>query len=99
METIDGNDVYFIEAVNARGKKTMEYYDVATSLLVRKVQTLEGGKEPITQTSDYKNYQEVQGGNGYKVPYQVSESGAGQTVNAKVQTVEVNKGIADSEFN
>ena len=99
METIDGKDVYLVEAVNAKGKKTMEYYDVATSLLVRRIITMGDPKEPVTQVSDYGDYKEVPGTNGYKVPYEIAESGQGQVVKAQVQTVEVNKGVADTEFN
>ena len=99
MDNINGSDVYVIEVVNSKGKKTSEYYDVATSMLVRRIQTIEGPKGTTVQTSDYKNYKEVPGTNGYKVPYDVSESGEGQTMNAKVKSVEVNKGIPDTEFN
>jgi zinc protease len=99
MEAVDGKDVYMVEAVNAKGKKTMEYYDATNGLLVRKVLTVDGPKEPMTQISDYRNYKEVPGTNGYKVPYEVSESAQGHVMKAIVQTVEVNKGIADSEFN
>ena len=99
MDNIDGHDVYVVESVNAKGKKTMEYYDAGSSLLVRRVITVAGPKETMTQISDYKNYKEVPGGNGYKIPYDVSESQQGHVLKAQVQTVEVHKGIADTEFN
>ncbi len=99
LEDVDGKDAYLVEAVNAKGKKTMEYYDAATSLLIRRVITTDGPKEPGTQVSDYKNYKEVPGTNGYKVPYDVSEGQPGQMIKATVQSVEVNKGVPDSEFN
>ena len=99
IETVDGKDAYVVETVNSKGKKSTEYYDVATAMLVRKVQVEDGPKEPITVTMDYKNYKEVPGTNGYKVPYIVLQDGGGQTMNANVKTVEANKGIADTEFN
>ncbi|MCW3124267.1 MAG: hypothetical protein JWQ38_3759, partial [Flavipsychrobacter sp.] len=45
-------------------------------------------------------YREVPGTNGYKVPYKISESTPGQGgITEKVTSVEVNKGIPDSDFN
>jgi len=100
MEAVNGSDAYVLDVVSAKGKKSTEYYDVKSGLLVRKIQTQDGPQGPVTQTSDYKDYREVPGTNGYKVPYEVTEAGAGNpTITAKVQSVDVNKGIADTEFN
>ena len=98
MEAIDGADAYVVEAVNKAGKKSTEYYNAATGLLVRRIQTMKNEQGSITQISDYRDYREVPGTGGYKVPYDVSENDGGNTVNAKVESVEANKGIADSEF-
>jgi predicted Zn-dependent peptidase len=98
IETINGNDAYLIEAVNARKKTTKEYYDVQTGLRLREIETQETEQGPLTQTVDYSDYKEVPGSNGYKMPYSVSQSGAGPTMVAKVQSVEINKNIADTEF-
>ena len=95
MEALNGKDAYKIEAVNKSGKKSTEYYDVANGLLVKKVEG-EGDKMSITEFGDYK---EVAGANGYKVPYKVTQIQGPQTISATVQTVEINKGIADTEFN
>jgi zinc protease len=95
METINGSKAYILDIVNAKGKKSTEYYDATSGLLVRKIQ----GEGEKTQTSDYADYREVPGTGGYKIPYKVTEVGGGQTISATVQTVEVNKGIEDSEFN
>ena len=96
MESVNGSNAYVIDVVNAKAKKSVEYYDAANGLLVRKVH---GAGEKV-QTSDYTDYREVPGTNGYKVPYKVTESGAGNpTITEEVQSVEVNKGIADGEFN
>jgi len=95
MESVNGSNAYVLDVVNGKGKKSAEYYDAADGLLVRKVQ----GEGEKTQTSDYADYREVPGTNGYKVPYKVTESGAGNpTITEQVQTVEVNKGIMDTEF-
>jgi hypothetical protein len=96
MEAVNGSNAYVVDVVNAKGKKSTEYYDAASGLLVRKIQ---GAGEKV-QTSDYADYRVVPGTNGYKVPYKVTESGAGNpTITEDVQSVEVNKGIGDGEFN
>jgi predicted Zn-dependent peptidase len=99
VESVEGSDAYVVEAVNAKGKKTTEYYDKSSGLLVKKVETQETPQGATTQTSGYANYKEVPGGNGYKIPYTVTESMGPQNITAEVQSVEVNKGIPDSEFN
>jgi zinc protease len=96
MENVNGSNAYVLDAVNAKGKKSVEYYDAASGLLVKKIQ----GEGDKMQTSEYGDYREVAGGNGYKVPYKVTESAPGTPVLSEtVTTVEVNKGIPDTEFN
>ncbi len=95
IEKVNGNDAYVLECVDAKGKKSMEYYDVASSLLVRRVQG-EGEQSQILEFGDYK---EVPGASGYKMANKVVQTAGGQTISATVQSIEVNKGIADSEFN
>jgi len=95
MENVNGTNAYVIDVVNGKGKKSVEYYDAASGLLLRKTQ----GEGEKMQISDYGDYREVPGANGYKVPYKVTESGAGNPpITEQVQTVEVNRGIADAEF-
>ncbi len=95
IESVNGKDAYVLEAINGKGKKSVEYYDVTTGFLLKNLQG-EGEKSAVTE---YDDYREVPGTNGYKVPYKVTQTGGGQTINATVKSVEVNKGIADTEFN
>ncbi len=95
LEDVNGNKAYVMDVVNAKGKKSVEYYDATTNMLIRKVQ----GEGEALQTSDYSDYRDVPGTNGYKVPYKVVETAGGQSFTAEVSTVEINKGIADTEFN
>jgi hypothetical protein len=95
MEDVNGSKAYVIDVVNAKGKKSVEYYDANSGLLVKKIQ----GEGEKMQTSEYSDYREVPGTNGMKVPYKVNQSAEGQDISATVTSVEVNKGIPDSEFN
>ena len=94
MENINGGNAYILEVVDGKGKKSTEYYDATSGLLVRKMQ----GEGEKMQTSDYFDYREVPGTNGYKVPYKVTETQQGQSYSETVQSVEVNKGIPDTDF-
>ncbi len=99
METIEGADAYSVDAVDAKGKKTTEYYDTKTGLKVREIKYTKGEDGTTTpQTSDYSDYREVPGANGYKVPYFFSIPGPGTNLNIKVQSVDINKEIPDSQF-
>lgn len=95
MEAINGSQAYVLSVVNGKGKKSTEYYDANSGLLVKRI-IGEGDK---LQTSEYMDYKEVPGTAGYKMPYRVTEQGQGQTFTQVVQSVEVNKGIPDTEFN
>ncbi|GAA4459353.1 hypothetical protein GCM10023093_00180 [Nemorincola caseinilytica] len=100
VETIEGATAYILEVVDGQNNKVTEYYDEKSGLLVRqtKVEKDPQGNE-VAGTTDMSDYREVPGTNGYKVPYFMSiPAGGGMSFNLKVQSVEVNKGIPDTEF-
>ncbi len=99
METVEGADTYKIDAVDGKGEKTTEYYDAKTSLKVRETKYQKGPDGTVAPaTSDYSDYREVPGANGYKIPYFFSIPGPGANINLKVQSADVNKDMPDSEF-
>lgn len=99
MDKVNDADAYVVEVVDAGGKKSTEYYDVKSGLLVKEVSTEEGEDgSAMSIPTDYSDYKEVPGTGGYKVPYSIKRGGP-FTVIATVQSVDVNKGIADTEFN
>jgi len=99
QEQLNGADVYVVEATNAKGEKSTEYYSVADGLLVKETEVMETPQGAMTLSTEYSDYREVPGANGYKIPYTVKiPLGPGMSITAKVQSVEINKGIADSEF-
>lgn len=100
IETIEGANAYILEVVDANNNKVTEYYDEKSGMLVRqtKYEKDPQGNE-VAGTTDLSDYREVPGTNGYKVPYFMSiPAGGGMSFNLKVQSVEVNKGIPDTEF-
>ncbi len=89
---VNGADAYVVEAEDAKGKKSTEFYDVATGFIVKQIGASEGGNPG--QVTEFADYQEVPGSNGYKMPYTVKFMGA----EFKIQSVDINKGISDKEF-
>ena len=89
---VNGADAYMVENLDKKGKKSTEYYDVKTNLLVKQVQAGEGDNPGMVM--EFGDYKEVPNANGYKMPFSLKMMGG----EFKIQTVEVNKGIADKEF-
>lgn len=90
--TLDGKDAYMVEATDKKGKKSTQFYDVATAFLVKQVSAGEGDNPG--QIIEFGDYKEVPGSNGYKIPYSMKLNGG----DFRIQTAEVNKGISDKEF-
>lgn len=96
VEPVEGKDAYKIEITSASGKKSTDFFDKATGLKIRSIETQEGPQGPTSSTSDYEDYREV---NGVKVPYRLKTVGlAPFPLIFEVKSVEVNKGIDDSVF-
>jgi predicted Zn-dependent peptidase len=94
IELINGKEAYILEVISPKGKKSTEWYDVTSGLKLRSIQITESPQGPLNQISDIKEYKEVE---GVKFPSIVEISGA---MNMKLiaETIEVNKGLNDSEF-
>ncbi|MFM9951512.1 MAG: caspase domain-containing protein [Saprospiraceae bacterium] len=96
VEKVNGKDAYKLDITAPSGIKVTEFFDKATWLKVRTVQIEQGSEGPVTSTSDYEDYRNV---NGIKVPYRLTTSGStAAPMVLEGQSVEINKGIADSEF-
>jgi zinc protease len=98
VEKLDGQDVYVLETIDGTGKKGKEYYSVSSGYLLKDVTVRSGPQGEAAVTVEYKDYREVPNANGFKIPYTVLQGSATQSVEAKLQSIEINKGIPDSEF-
>jgi len=94
VEHADSNAYYVVEASYPSGRRSLEYFDSSSGYLVKVVRGLVGN----SRTSTYSDYREVPGGGGYKMPYVITEKSRSQAITEQVQTVELNKGISDDEF-
>lgn len=95
IEPVNGSDAYVLELESPAGKKSTEWYDIASGLKVKAVATNTNSMGTMTQTSEFTEYKEM---NGIKYPGLVSITGTPMPLKLKLDTVEVNKGIKDSEF-
>lgn len=94
VEAVNGKDAYLMEVVSPKGKKSTEWYDVESKLKVRISQTVTTEMGPIVNTTDIWEYKEV---DGVKFPSVISISGA-MSMKLTAESINVNKGVADSEF-
>lgn len=98
IEKLDGQDTYVLETLDADGDKGKEYYSVATGLLVKSLNHKTTPQGEMSISTEYKDYKDVPGSGGYKVPSALKQNLGPQSFDAKLETAEINKGIADSEF-
>jgi zinc protease len=94
IEAVNGKDAYIMEVISPKGKKSMEWYDVESKLKVRTSQTTNSEMGPVISTTDILEYKDV---NGLKFPSVISISGA-MSMKLTAESINVNKGVADSEF-
>ena len=93
------NGAYVVEMTSMEGKKSKAYYDVTSGYLVKQVSSETSPEGEVTQTVEFSDYKEVPGANGYKIANTVKLIGmAPIPISSTLKSVEVNKGIADSEF-
>ncbi len=87
IEDLNGKEAYAIELTYPGGNIETEYYDVLSSLKVKKV-------TPDGQT-DFMDYKEV---NGFKYPYTIQQDMGGQAMKLTVESIEINTKVDDSLF-
>jgi zinc protease len=99
MEQVNGADAYVVDVVDAVNAKSVEYYDVKSGLLVKETKNEDDGQgNMVAISTEYSNYKEIAGAGGYKIPFTIKQNGP-MPITVNVETAEVNKGIAATEFN
>ncbi len=91
MEAINNKDAYRVAFTFPSGKKSTNYYDVNSGLLVRTVDEGAGA----TQTVDFDDYRDVQ---GVKYPFKMSLVTPQGAIDLITSSIEVNTNLADSLF-
>ncbi len=95
METINNKDAYKVVLNMPNGKKTTQYFDTNTGLLIRQISTADTPQGSFTSTIDFDNYKDV---DGIKVPYKLTQSTPMGSIELTTTEVSINKGVPDSDF-
>ncbi len=91
IEPIDGKDAYVVSL--SSGKET--FYDKESGLKMKEVSTQEMMGQTITATVSYGEYKDVE---GIKFPHLITQTAGPQEITFKVNSISVNKGVSDSDF-
>jgi len=95
IEKVEGHDAYKIKITMENGKSDTEYYDVKTYFMVKRITTDDTPQGQVTTTvimGDYKKVENV------FFPHKMVTQMGPMSVEMKCTTLEVNKGIKDSNF-
>lgn len=95
IETIEGKKAYAVEITKPSGGKTTYYYDMESGLKVRSSTVAEGPQGSMVQNTDLSDYRDVE---GVKFPFVMILPMGPMNMTGKVQKIELNTGISDSEF-
>jgi len=94
VEEIDGNKAYKVEVSGEVISYTL-YYDIATGLKVKEIQTTTVQGKTQTQDATLKDYQDY---DGLKFPTTRNATMVGQNIEFKLKEVKVNEGVSDADF-
>lgn len=99
IEPIAGKDAFKIEETKKNGDKVMDWYDAASYLKVKSMQTMEmpaeAGGGSMTQTSEFSDYKKV---DGISYAHKIKQSFGPQVLDMEVTSVEHNTKLGDEIF-
>ena len=96
IEKVEEVNAYVVEVTLPSGSKTIEYFDFESGLKLRSTQFMQGPQGEVVMSTDYKDYKEV---DGIMFPHiTVIPLGGGMKLEAKVESIKINSGVADSVF-
>ncbi|QNR23126.1 insulinase family protein [Croceimicrobium hydrocarbonivorans] len=93
---VDGEKAYVMEVTSPEGDKSTEFYSVETGLKIKEESSFEGPEGPMTASTAYADYREV---NGIMFPFTMTMSQGPQKIKFEVKTIEVNSGLKKGDFN
>ena len=95
LEKVGEEETYVLEIKQPSGKKSMSYFSKDTGLKLKESTTLETPQGSITQSVEYRDYQEI---NGIKFPKKALISMGPQKMDAEIVSIEMNTGVSDEVF-
>ncbi len=95
VENVEGSPAYKVNITSPQGITVTEFYDVASGLKVQSVISQDTPMGPMTQTTDFSDYREVQ---GMKFPFLMRQQAGPQAFDLEVKSIEINQGLGDEVF-
>ena len=91
IKNIDGKEAYEVKVTYPSGTQITAYYEVSTGYKLKEIHSTPQGESTV----EYSDYRDV---NGVKFPYHVNDDQGQIQLNMTVQTIKVNSGLSDDEF-
>lgn len=95
MESLNGKDAYKVNLVYPSGKKSVQYYDVESGLLVKTSSTVDSPQGSMNIATEYADYKEVK---GIKVAHKIIQGTPMGSIELTVTSVEYNTNPSDDLF-
>jgi zinc protease len=95
IEKVNGKDAYQVDMIFPSGTKWIQYYDPETGLKIKETKDIETAKGTFTQEILYSDYKTV---DGVKFPFTIKQSLGPQNMEFKVDSIKINTGIPETEF-
>lgn len=95
MAKVDDKPAYVLKVTSADGDVVTEYYGVESGLKLKEETTQETPQGPMTSSSTFSDYREV---NGVMYPYVIKAQSGPQSIKMTATEVKVNSGIDNSMF-
>ncbi len=99
IQKVNGSDAYQVDVTDPSGKRSTEYYDVKSKLLVKNETTTTSNNAAVTQTYEISDYRKV--GSvmlPYKIDVTVSAGGQTQNFSMTVTDIKLNTGVTADDF-
>lgn len=98
VEVKDNKKTYQVEKIGNNGRnKAVQFYDAQTGLLVKEISTENFGGQSSSFISVFSNYKEVKNGNGYKIPFKISVTGA-DNYQVEIRSSSANSGKVKDKY-
>jgi len=95
ISMVDGEKAYVMIVTDPSGEKFTEYYSVESGLKIKEEATQEGPQGPMTSSTTYSDYREV---NGVMIPFTQVVIAGPQKIIINMDKVEINTGLKAADF-
>ena len=95
VENVNEKPAYKVQVTSPAGSSVTDYYDMENGLKVKSVSSQDTQMGPMTVTTSYEDYRDVE---GLKFPFLIKQQAGPQNVDMKVVSLELNTGVGDEVF-